>query len=72
MREASRIGANIIQADWIQFLPNTSPDDIVNVPFAALAMAVSDEKPVSVKSPEVIIMPLRENVTTVESCLALF
>lgn len=25
MREASRIGANIIQADWIQFLPNTSP-----------------------------------------------
>ena len=32
----------------------------MNVPFAALAMAVSDEKPVSVKSPEVIIMPLRE------------
>ena len=27
MREASRIGANIIQADWIQFLPNTSPDE---------------------------------------------
>jgi len=44
----------------------------VNVPFAALAMAVSDEKPVSVKSPEVIIMPPRENATTVESCLALF
>jgi len=44
----------------------------VNVPFAALAMAVSDENPVSVKSPEVIIMTLRENVTTVESCLALF
>lgn len=43
----------------------------MNVPFAALAMAVSDEKPVSVKSPEVIIMPLRENTTTVESCLAL-
>lgn len=31
----------------------------MNVPFAALAMAVSDEKPVSVKSPEVIIMPPR-------------
>lgn len=27
MREASRIGANIIQADWIQFLLNTSPDE---------------------------------------------
>lgn len=27
MREASRIGANVIQADWIQFLPNTSPDE---------------------------------------------
>lgn len=25
LRESSRIGANIIQTDWIQFLPNTSP-----------------------------------------------
>lgn len=27
LREASRIGAQIIQADQIQFLPNTSPDE---------------------------------------------